>query len=120
MQLMFPRSMVIPEALQRLDDANFEDWLTAALIETTSQTVPQNKGARDAHLLPVRVTDLWMLEMAERNGKIWTGKFQVELEKKEEERLAVERIDLHPNEVFFVLDTQTAKITFRAVIAEQD
>jgi hypothetical protein len=111
--------MVIPEALQRLDDANFEDWLTAALIETTSQTVPEDKGPRDAHLLPVRVTDLWMLEMAKRNGKIWTGKFQVELEKKEEERLSF-GINQHPNEVFFVLDTQTAKITFRAVIAKQD
>jgi hypothetical protein len=116
MQLTFPRSMIIPEALQRLDDANFEDWLTAALIETTSQTVPEDKGAIDAHLLPVRVTDLWMLEMAERNGKIWTGKFQVELEQREEKRLSVERIGQYPNEVFFALDTQTAEITFQAVI----
>lgn len=112
--------MVIPEALQRLDDANFEDWLTAALIETTSQTVPGDQVSGDAHLLPVKVTDLWMLEMAERNGKIWTGKFQVELEKRQEERVNIERVDHHAKEVFFVLDTQTAEITFVGVTAEQD
>jgi len=64
MYLIFPEAMTIPEAAARREDQHFEDWLTAALIENTNRTF------RDANesCLP-GITDLWMLEIAERKWK---------------------------------------------------
>jgi hypothetical protein len=75
MYLIFPDSMVIPEVATRREDNHFEDWLTATLIENTNQ--PQ-KGDAESSLRGI--TDLWMLEIAERNGKTWMGTFQVKFE----------------------------------------
>jgi hypothetical protein len=74
MYLIFPESMIIPEVAARCENNNFEDWLTAALIENTNQEEGDGESC-----LP-GITDLWMLEVAERNGKTWLGKFQVEFE----------------------------------------
>jgi hypothetical protein len=80
MFLLFPESIMIPEMLERLRDSDFEDWLTAALIESANQ---QTRSERDPNNNPLSrsgVTDLWMLEIAERNGNLWRGSFQVEFE----------------------------------------
>jgi hypothetical protein len=78
MLLIFPRSMIIPEILEHLEDPDFEDWLTAALIENANQQPSGDLRANGTHSSPSRIGDLWMLEIAKRTGKIWRGKFQVE------------------------------------------
>jgi|ERR1700733_3762300 hypothetical protein len=115
MFLIFPHSMIIPEALERLEDSNFEDWLTAAVIEKASQPPPEEQRRNGSHPLSSGITDLWMLEIAERTGKIWTGTFQVELNKKGGEPVQETWLEHHGNELSFALDTQTAEITFQPV-----
>jgi hypothetical protein len=120
MYLTLPTSMIVPDALERLEDPNFEDWLTAALIETASQAPSEQLGADGSHNLTPGITDLWMLEIAERNGKIWTGKFQVELNGRNGEPAQTDSLMEHRSgELSFALDTRTAKITFHPMaIAE--
>jgi hypothetical protein len=36
MYLILPESMILPEVDERREDKDFEDWLTAALIENTT------------------------------------------------------------------------------------
>jgi hypothetical protein len=59
-----------------LEDPNFEEWLTAALIESASRAPSVQLGADRTQYFARGITDLWVLEIAERNGEIWTGKFQ--------------------------------------------
>ena len=80
MFLLFPESMMMPEMLERLRDSDFEDWLTAALIESSNQQSPSEPNPNDEQFERSGVTDLWMLEIAERTGKIWRGSFHVEFE----------------------------------------
>lgn len=116
MHLTFPPSMIIPEALERLGDPNFEDWLTAALIESASQAPSEQLGANGSHYLARGITDLWMLEIAGRNGKIWTGKLQVELNGWDgAEPHTDSSMEHRSGELSFALDTRTAKITFHPV-----
>jgi hypothetical protein len=80
MYLIFPESMIIPEVADRREDDDFEDWLTAALIENTNEL----------HLNGIEpsapgFTDLWMLEIAERTGNVWRGRFHVEFNKEGKE-----------------------------------
>src|ERR1700741_4495561 len=79
MYLLFPDSMTIPAVASRREDNHFEDWLTATLIENTNQ---EQKNPESS--LP-GITDLWMLEIAERNGKTWMGTFQVKFETEDQE-----------------------------------
>ena len=80
MFLLFPESIMIPEMLERLRDSDFEDWFTAALIESARQQSPSEASSNDQQLSRSAVTDLWMLEIAERTGNIWRGSFHVEFE----------------------------------------
>ena len=75
MYLIFPESIIIPEVSHRREDYDFEDWLTAALIENANQD-GLNANASSAR----GITDLWMLEIAERNGRVWRGNFHVEFD----------------------------------------
>ena len=116
MYLTFPSSMIIPEALERLEDPDFEDWLTAALIESASQAPSEQLGANGSHYLARGITDLWMLEIPERNGKIWSGKLQVELNGWNGAPPQTDSLMEHRSgELSFALDTRTAKITFRPI-----
>ena len=36
MYLILPESMIIPEVHERLEDNDFDDWLTASAIENTN------------------------------------------------------------------------------------
>ena len=70
--------MIIPEILEYLNDADLEDWLTAAFIENESQlpldVLCTNGGFRSASRIP----DIWMVELTDRTGKLWNGRFNVE------------------------------------------
>jgi hypothetical protein len=113
MFLIFPRSMVIPEILEHLRDDDFEDWLTAALIENANQQPAGGQRANDTHLSPTGFADLWMLEIAKRTGKVWRGKFQVEPNRDNGEHSHDVHMSKHRSgEVLFALDTESAEITF--------
>ena len=62
--------MIIPEVIDRREDNDFEDWLTASLIGNTNQ-----QGGPDDRSSSPGYTDLWMLEITQRNGRIWSGSF---------------------------------------------
>jgi hypothetical protein len=120
MFLIFPRSMIIPEVLEHLEDADFEDWLTAALIENANRRPAGNLSTNGTHPPSNGIADLWMLEIAKRTGKVWRGKFQVEFNTKNAEHsLDVHMREHRPGEILFALDTESAEITFNKVeIAE--
>jgi hypothetical protein len=81
---------------------------------------PEEQRRNGSRSLANGITDLWMLEIAERTGKIWTGKFQVELNGKEGEDLQETSPEHLENELSFELDTQTAEITFQPVGMQLD
>ena len=105
MYLMFSESMMIPEIAERREDDDFEDWLVAELIDSTNQEQvngiePSARG----------ITDLWMLEIAERTGKVWKGRFHVEFNKEDEES---PENDSGPEQLIsFSLDTNTGEMRF--------
>jgi hypothetical protein len=45
MYLVFPRSLIIPKIAEHLEDSNFEDWLTTALIDKTNQLGPNGNAS---------------------------------------------------------------------------
>jgi hypothetical protein len=119
MFLIFPRSVIIPEALQRLEDANFDDWLTAALIETAKQPPLKDRYSDNTDCRASGVTDLWMLEIAERTGEVWTGNFQVALTNGD--RPYIDNwTEQRSGELSFTLDTRTAEITFQPMTVKSN
>src|ERR1700745_3284654 len=108
MYLIFPDSMIIPEVASRREDNHFEDWLTATLIENTNQEQQDDPESR----LP-GITDLWMLEIAERNGKTWMGTFQVEFETgAQEPKVNDSRSDQMTSVLSFSINTDTGEMRF--------
>jgi hypothetical protein len=113
MFLVFPRSIIIPEILEHLEDADFEDWLTAALIEHANQQLSGDLVSNGAHPRPSGIGDLWMLEIEDRTGKVWKGKFQVEFTKENGAHSDDARfMEQRSGEVLFALNTKSAEITF--------
>jgi hypothetical protein len=116
MFLIFPRSIIIPEVLDHLEDADFEDWLTAALIENSNQQPAGDLRTNGTRSSSSGIDDLWMLEIAKRTGKVWRGKFQVEFTKENGQPSHDVRLREHRSgEVLFALDTESAEITFDTV-----
>ena len=108
MYLIFPDSMIIPEVANRREDNHFEDWLTATLIENTNQ-----ERTDDSESSLPGITDLWMLEIAERNGKTWMGKFQVEFETGAQGPRGIHsRSDPTTGVLFFSINTDTGEMRF--------
>jgi hypothetical protein len=108
MYLIFPDSMTIPEVANRREDNHFEDWLTATLIENTNQEQKDNSESS----LP-GITDLWMLEIAERNGKTWMGTFQVKFETEDRKAKSNDRrSDPNTGVLFFSINTDTGEMKF--------
>jgi hypothetical protein len=108
MYLIFPESMIVPEVAARREDDDFEDWLTAVLIENANREQPNGiePSARG-------ITDLWMLEIAERAGKVWRGRFQVEFNQEGEELLNNgSALEQGAEVVAFSLDTDTGEMRF--------
>jgi hypothetical protein len=113
MFLIFHRSMIIPEILEHLEDTDFEDWLTAALIENASQQPLADLRANGTKSTPRGIADLWMLEITERTGKVWRGNFQVELtEEPGEHSNDLDLVESQSRKLLFALDTESAEITF--------
>jgi hypothetical protein len=107
MYLIFPESMIIPEVSNRREDYDFEDWLTAALIENANQD-GLNGNASSAR----GITDLWMVEIAERKGRVWRGNFHVEFDQGEEQTAKqVSLPDPGDGVLSFSLDTATGEMT---------
>jgi hypothetical protein len=107
MYLIFPESMIIPEVSNRREDYDFEDWLTAALIENANQD-GLNGNASSAR----GITDLWMLEIAERKGRVWRGNFHVEFDQGEEQTAKQASLsDPGDGVLSFSLDTATGEMT---------
>ena len=107
MYLIFPESMIIPEVSDRREDYDFEDWLTAALIENA------NQDGLNGHASSARgITDLWMLEIAERKGRVWRGNFHVEFDQEEEQTSKTANTP-EPGDcvLSFSLDTATGEMT---------
>lgn len=107
--------MIIPEILEYLEEADLEDWLTAAFIENESQLplddLCTNGGFRSASRIP----DIWMVELTDRTGKLWNGKFSVEFSEERRNGLeAAPSIEPQTGELLFTLDTETAEVTFKA------
>jgi len=113
MFLIFPRSMIVPEILEHLEKTDFEDWLTAAIIENATPEALPDLRANRAHSSSSGIADLWMLEITERTGKIWKGKFQVEFTGKNGQHSDDVTLTENPSaEFLFALDTESAEITF--------
>jgi hypothetical protein len=111
MFLLFPESIMIPEMLERLRDSDFEDWLTAALIESANQQSASEPSPNDQQLSRSGATDLWMLEIAERTGKIWMGSFRVEFETESNGEAQNVSLPESQGEVMsFALNTDTGEI----------
>ena len=111
MFLLFPASIMIPESLERLRDGDFEDWLTAALIESANQQSLAQPNSSDEEVSSRGATDLWMLEIPERTGKIWRGSFRVEFEtENDEEAQNVSLPELQGEVMSFALNTATGEI----------
>ena len=107
MYLIFPDSMTIPEVAGRREDNHFEDWLTATLIENTNQDQKNPESSLRG------ITDLWMLEIAERNGKTWMGTFQVKFETGAQESKVNDReSDEMTGVLSFSIDTDTGEMRF--------
>jgi hypothetical protein len=107
-------TMIIPEILDYLEEADLEDWLTAAFIENESQLpldeLCRNGGFRSASRIP----DIWMLELTDRTGKLWNGRFNVEFTEELKSGLETEpKIEQQTGELRFTLDTETAEVTFK-------
>jgi hypothetical protein len=105
--------MKIPEILENLREDDLEDWLTAAFIENGSRLPLDQLCTDGVYRLPGRTPDIWMLEMLERTGKFWKGRFNVEFFKEYRNRPGKEaRVEPQTGKLFFTLDTETAEVTF--------
>jgi hypothetical protein len=106
-------SINIGEILGYLEDADFEDWLTAALIENTNRMPLRHLCVQGVYRSEICSVDVWMVEIAQRTGKIWNGKFQVEFTEAPRGGSQGEFSSEHRSgELFFALDTASAEIVF--------
>jgi hypothetical protein len=106
--------MIIPEILEHLDDTDLEDWLTAAFIENERQ-LPLDDLCKDgSYRSASRIPDIWMVELTNRAGKLWNGRFNVEFSEERRHSLESEtRIKSQTGELLFTLNTETAEVTFK-------
>ena len=105
--------MFIPEILAHLQGADLEDWLTMTFIERERQLplerLCSNGGYRSTNV----VLDIWMLELTNRRGKKWSGRFNVAFFCEQQSGDKAEpTIEETTGEILFTLDTETAKVTF--------
>src|ERR1700756_4615666 len=119
MLLHIPTSMIVPEILEHLEDADLEDFLPAALIETASQLPAEHPDASNGDRPAVGCADIWMVEITERTGKVWKGRFQVEFaEEPNSNSNGVPRTENRYGELRFALDTESAAIVLRTETAK--
>jgi hypothetical protein len=107
-------AMIIPEILEYLEEADLEDWLTAAFIENQRQLPLDQLCTDGGYRSASRIPDIWMVELTNRTGKLWNGRFNVEFS--EERRNGPEtepKVERQTGELLFTLDTETAEVTFK-------
>jgi hypothetical protein len=105
--------MFIPEILEHLEEPDLEDWLTAAFIEHQHQLPLDHLCTNGSYRSPNSVPDIWMVEVTDRTGKHWTGRFNVEFSQEIKNGNVVEPASERASgEVQFTLDTETATVTF--------
>lgn len=115
MYLILPESMIIPEVLDRREDNDFEDWLTASLIENTNQQAENADKSSSPGF-----TDLWMLEINRRAGRIWNGNFRVEYSAKTGDgSRSAEILEDGTRVLSFCLDSDTGEMRFSSELTEQ-
>jgi hypothetical protein len=111
--LHLPVSINVAEILGYLEDADFEDWLTAALFENTGRMPLRHLCAQGSYRSEIRSVDVWMVEIIRRTGKIWSGKFQVEFAEVQGGGSKAEFSTVQRSaELFFALDTESAELVF--------
>jgi hypothetical protein len=115
MYLILPESMIIPEVLDRREDNDFEDWLTASLIESINQQAENDDKSSSPGF-----TDLWMLEITQRAGRIWNGNFRVEFSARTGAgSRSAEMLEDGTRVLSFRLDTDTGEMSFSSELTEQ-
>lgn len=113
MYLIMPESMILPEVPDRREDNDFEDWLTAALIENTNQQAKTDDKSSPGF------TDLWMLEITRRAGRIWNGNFRVEFSTQTGDgSRSAEILEDGTRVLSFCLDTDTGEMRFSSELPE--
>ena len=106
--------MIILEILEHIEDADLEDWLTAAFIENEHQLPLKELCTNDGYPSPSGVVDIWMVEITSREGKVWIGKFNVDFFEEFKNGPETGRSAEHQSgEILFTLDTKTAEVTFK-------
>ena len=106
--------MIIPEILEHIENADLEDWLTAALIEHVHELPLQELCTNEGYPSASQVADIWMVEILSREGKVWSGKFSVEFSEESKKGSETAHWAQHQTgEIAFTLDIETAEITFK-------
>ena len=106
--------MIIHEILEHIEDADLEDWLTAAFIEHVKELPLKDLCTKGGHPSASRGVDIWMVEITSREGQVWTGKFNVDFFEEFKNGPETGRSAEHQSgEILFTLDTKTAEVTFK-------
>jgi hypothetical protein len=113
--------MIILEILEHIEDADLEDWLTAAFIEHQHE-LPLNKlCSNGGYPSATQVADIWMVEITSRKGNVWSGKFNVEFSAESKNgSKSVHLADHQIREILFALNIKTAEITFKTEALDRE
>ena len=104
--------MIILEILEHIEDADLEDWLTAAFIEHEQQLPLKALCTNGGYPSTSRVVDIWMVEIISRNGNVWRGKFNVEFSEESKNGSGTAHwAERQTGEILFTLDIKTGEIT---------
>ena len=104
--------MIILEILEHIEDADLEDWLTAAFIENEHQLPLKELCTNGGYPSTSRVVDIWMVEIISRNGNVWRGKFNVEFSEESKNGSGTAHwAERQTGEILFTLDIKTGEIT---------
>jgi hypothetical protein len=104
--------MIILEILEHTEDADLEDWLTAAFIEHQNQLPLKELCTNGGYPSTSRVVDIWMVEIISRNGNVWRGKFNVEFSEESKNGSGTAHwAERQTGEILFTLDIKTGEIT---------
>jgi hypothetical protein len=104
--------MIILEILEHIEDADLEDWLTAAFIEHQNQLPLNELCTNGGYPSTSRVVDIWMVEIISRNGNVWRGKFNVEFSEESKNGSGTAHwAERQTGEILFTLDIKTGEIT---------
>ena len=106
--------MIILEILEHIEDADLEDWLTAAFIEHQHELPLKELCTNGGYPSATQAADIWMVEITSRKGNVWSGKFNVEFSEESKSGSETARWAEHQfGEIPFALDIETAEITFK-------